>query len=207
MRRCRRRPAPRRDRSRSPRDRRIAHRPSHDARRRRGRRTRAARPQAGRAAELGYLELPVWSYVAAARFTELDATARFDVVAAPAQRAEALHLRPRADTALVLWLDDRGRKPLGPRTPADDAQDALELAVIARADLLIASSQAALETMAESLVTGCGRPRRCLGSAPGRSSPTTAARSRLGAPGPRSTAPSATRWSRSPTSSWSIPNC
>ena len=42
--------------------------------------------------------------MAAAKYAELDATVRFDVVEAPDYRGEALHLAPRPETALVVWL-------------------------------------------------------------------------------------------------------
>ncbi len=38
------------------------------------------------------------------KFAEFDATVRFDVVEAPDYRGEALHLAPRPETALVVWL-------------------------------------------------------------------------------------------------------
>ena len=106
--------------------------------------------------ELYYLEIPVWSYMAAAKFAELDSSLRFDIVEAPDYRGEALHLAPRRETALVVWLHSPlivawNCQPGYVRTPADDAWHALEMAALQRADLLLAPSQLLLDTTAELL--------------------------------------------------------
>ena len=106
--------------------------------------------------ELNYLEIPVWSFTVAAKFAELDATERFDVVETPDYRGEALHLAPRPDTALVEWLHTTlmpiwNCEPGCARTPSDDAWHALEMAALERADLLLAPSQLLLDTTSELL--------------------------------------------------------
>ena len=102
---------------------------------------------------LGYLEIPVWSYVAAAKFAELDATERFDVVETPDYRGEALHLAPRPETALIVWLHSTMKvvwdiEPDWVRNPHDDAWHSLEMAALERADLLLAPSQLLMDTTA-----------------------------------------------------------
>jgi glycosyltransferase involved in cell wall biosynthesis len=102
---------------------------------------------------LSYLEIPLWSYVAAARFAQLDASIGFDIVETPDYRGEALHLAPRAGTALIIWLHSTmmvvwNCEPGYVRTAADDAWHALEMAALERADLLLAPSQLLLETTA-----------------------------------------------------------
>ncbi len=102
---------------------------------------------------LGYLEIPIWSFVSAAKFAELDATERFDIVETPDYRGEALHLAPRPETALIVWLHSTmmvvwNCEPGYVRTPADDAWHALEMAALERADLLLAPSQLLLDTTA-----------------------------------------------------------
>jgi glycosyltransferase involved in cell wall biosynthesis len=104
-------------------------------------------------AGLGYLEIPVWSFVSAAKFAQLDASERFDIVEAPDYRGEALHLVPRPETALIVWLHSTmmvvwNCEPGYVRTPADDAWHALEMAALQRADLLLAPSELLLETTA-----------------------------------------------------------
>ncbi|HEY1713557.1 MAG TPA: glycosyltransferase [Solirubrobacteraceae bacterium] len=106
--------------------------------------------------ELNYLEIPVWSFTVAAKFAELDATERFDVVETPDYRGEALHLAPRPETALVEWLHTTlmpiwNCEPSYTRTPSDDAWHALEMAALERADLLLAPSQLLLDTTSELL--------------------------------------------------------
>lgn len=101
-------------------------------------------------AALYYLEIAVWSLVAAAKFAELDAAIGFDVVETPDYRGEALHLTPRADTALVIWLHSTmmahwNSTPGYVRSPSDDAWHALEMAALQRAELLLAPSQLMLE--------------------------------------------------------------
>ena len=103
---------------------------------------------------LHYLEIPIWSFVAAGKFAELDATVRFDIVEAPDYRGEALHLAPRPETALVVWLHSTMKvvwdvEPGYVRNPTDDAWHALEMAALERADLLLAPSQLLLDTTAD----------------------------------------------------------
>lgn len=105
---------------------------------------------------LHYLEIPIWSFVAAAKFAELDATVRFDIVEAPDYRGEALHLAPRPETALIVWLHSTMKvvwdvEPGYVRNPTDDAWHALEMAALERADLLLAPSQLLLDTTAKFL--------------------------------------------------------
>ena len=106
---------------------------------------------------LGYLEIPLWSFVSASRFAALDASIGFDVVETPDYRGEALHLAPRAQTALVVWLHStmmvvwRHCEPGYVRTPSDDAWHALEMAALERADLLLAPSPLLAQTTAELL--------------------------------------------------------
>ena len=105
---------------------------------------------------LHYLEIPIWSFVAAAKFAELDATVRFDVVEAPDYRGEALHLAPRPETALVIWLHSTMKvvwdvEPGYIPNPTDDVWHSLEMAALERADLLLAPSQLLLETTARYL--------------------------------------------------------
>ncbi len=105
---------------------------------------------------LHYLEIPIWSFVAAAKYAELDAIVRFDIVETPDYRGEALHLAPRPETALIVWLHSTmmvvwNCEPGYVRTPADDAWHALEMAALERADLLLAPSQLLLETTARFL--------------------------------------------------------
>jgi glycosyltransferase involved in cell wall biosynthesis len=105
---------------------------------------------------LYYLEIPLWSFVTAAKFAELDATVRFDVVETPDYRGEALHLVTRPETALIVWLHSTlmvawNCEPDYARTPGDDAWHALEMAALERADLLLAPSQLLLDTTAEFL--------------------------------------------------------
>jgi glycosyltransferase involved in cell wall biosynthesis len=102
---------------------------------------------------LGYLEIPVWSYVAAAKFAELDATERFDIVETPDYRGEALHLTPRPETALIVWLHSTMKvvwdiEPDWVPNPHDDAWHSLEMAALQRADLLLAPSQLLMDTTA-----------------------------------------------------------
>ncbi len=105
---------------------------------------------------LHYLEIPIWSFVAAGKFAELDATVRFDIVEAPDYRGEALHLAPRPETALVVWLHSTMKvvwdvEPGYVPNPTDDAWHALEMAALERADLLLAPSQLLLDTTAKFL--------------------------------------------------------
>jgi glycosyltransferase involved in cell wall biosynthesis len=105
---------------------------------------------------LGYLEIPVWSYVAAAKFAELDATERFDIVETPDYRGEALHLAPRPETALIVWLHSTMKvvwdiEPEWVPNPHDDVWHCLEMAALARADLLLAPSQLLMDTTARFL--------------------------------------------------------
>jgi glycosyltransferase involved in cell wall biosynthesis len=105
---------------------------------------------------LGYLEIPLWSFVVAAKFQQLDATVKFDVVETPDYRGEALHLAPRPETALIVWLHSTmmvvwNCEPGYVRTPSDDAWHALEMAALERADLLLAPSRLLLDTTAEFL--------------------------------------------------------
>ena len=102
---------------------------------------------------LHYLEIPVWSFVAAAKFAELDAIVRFDIVEAPDYRGEALHLAPRPETALVVWLHSTMKvvwnvEPGYLPNATDDAWHSLEMAALERADLLLAPSQLLLDTTA-----------------------------------------------------------
>jgi glycosyltransferase involved in cell wall biosynthesis len=115
-------------------------------------------PEPGLAVPPGlyYLEIPLWSFVTAAKFAELDANVGFDVVEAPDYRGEALHLVTRPETALIVWLHSTLRvawncDPGYVRTPADDAWHALEMSALERADLLLAPSQLLLDTTAEFL--------------------------------------------------------
>ena len=115
-----------------------------------------AEPSLGVPPGLGYLEIPLWSYVAAAKFAQLDAAVGFDVVETPDYRGEALHLSLRPQTALVVWLHSTmmvvwNCEPGYVRTPADDAWHALEMAALQRADLLLAPSQLLLDTTTEFL--------------------------------------------------------
>jgi glycosyltransferase involved in cell wall biosynthesis len=110
-------------------------------------------PGLGVPPELAYLEIPLWSFVAAARFAALDAQVRFDIVETPDYRGEALHLAPRPQTALVIWLHSTmmvvwNCEPGYVRSPGDDAWHALEMAALERADLLLAPSELLLETTA-----------------------------------------------------------
>ena len=105
---------------------------------------------------LHYLEIPIWSFVAAGKFAELDATVRFDVVEAPDYRGEALHVAPRPDTALVVWLHSTMKvvwdvEPGYVPNPTDDVWHSLEMAALERADLLLAPSQLLLDTTARYL--------------------------------------------------------
>ena len=105
---------------------------------------------------LGYLEIPVWSYVAAAKFAELDATERFDIVEAPDYRGEALHLAPRPEAALIVWLHSTMKvvwdiEPDWVPNPHDDAWHSLEMAALERADLLLAPSRLLMDTTAKFL--------------------------------------------------------
>ncbi len=108
-------------------------------------------PPLGVPGELGYLEIALWSFVAAAKFAELDATVRFDVLETPDYRGEALHLVPRPETALVVWLHSTMKvcwdcEPGYVMTPADHAWHALEMAALQRADLLLGPSQLLIDT-------------------------------------------------------------
>ena len=105
---------------------------------------------------LFYLEIPLWSFVAATKFAQLDATVRFDIVEAPDYRAEALQLAPRPETALVVWLHSPMMvawecDPDYVLTPGDRAWHALEMAAAERADLLLAPSELLRETTARYL--------------------------------------------------------
>ena len=105
---------------------------------------------------LGYLEIPVWSYVAATKFAELDATERFDIVETPDYRGEALHLAPRPETALIVWLHSTMKvvwdiEPDWIANPHDDAWHSLEMAALERADLLLAPSRLLMDTTARLL--------------------------------------------------------
>src|SRR5947209_8811703 len=89
--------------------------------------------------------------MAATKFAQLDSTVRFDVVETPDYRGEALHLAPRPETALIVWLHSTmmvawNCEPDYVRTPSDDAWHALEMAALERADLLLAPSQLLLDT-------------------------------------------------------------
>ncbi|MEA2404066.1 MAG: hypothetical protein QOE08_713, partial [Thermoleophilaceae bacterium] len=100
---------------------------------------------------LHYLEIPLWSFMVATKFAQLDETVRFDVVETPDYRGEALHLSPRPETALVAWLHSTmmvvwNCTPGYERSPTDDAWHALELAALERADLLLAPSRLVLDT-------------------------------------------------------------
>jgi glycosyltransferase involved in cell wall biosynthesis len=105
---------------------------------------------------MGYLEIPVWSYVAAAKFAELDATERFDIVETPDYRGEALHLARRPETALIVWLHSTMKvvwdiEPDWVANPHDHAWHSLEMAALERADLLLAPSQLLMDTTAKFL--------------------------------------------------------
>ena len=105
---------------------------------------------------LGYLEIPVWSFVAAAKFAELDAGVRFDVVETPDYRGEALHIDRRPETALVVWLHSTMKvvwdiEPGYVSNAHDEAWHSLEMAALARADLLLAPSRLLLDTTARYL--------------------------------------------------------
>src|SRR5947209_2839576 len=94
--------------------------------------------------------------MAATKFAQLDATVQFDVVEAPDYRGEALHLAPRPETALIVWLHSTmmvvwNCEPGYVRTPSDDAWHALEMAALQRADLLLAPSQLLLDTTTQFL--------------------------------------------------------
>ena len=115
-----------------------------------------AEPQLAAPPGLYYLEIPLWSYVAAAKFAELDAALGFDIVEAPDYRGEALHLAPRPQTGLIVWLHSTLKVAWDcqdgyTRTPADDAWHALEMAALERADLLLAPSQLLMDTTAQFL--------------------------------------------------------
>jgi glycosyltransferase involved in cell wall biosynthesis len=108
-------------------------------------------PTLGVPGPLAYLEIPVWSFVAAARFAELDATVRFDIVETPDYRGEALHLAPRPETALIVWLHSTMKvcwdcEPGYVMGPPDHAWHALEMAAMERADLLLGPSQLLIDT-------------------------------------------------------------
>ncbi len=105
---------------------------------------------------LHYLEIPIWSFVAATKYAELDATVRFDIVETPDYRGEALHLAPRPETALIVWLHSTMKvvwdiEPGYVPNPTDDTWHALEMAALERADLLLAPSQLLLDTTAKFL--------------------------------------------------------
>jgi glycosyltransferase involved in cell wall biosynthesis len=105
---------------------------------------------------LGYLEIPIWSFVAGGKFAELDASERFDIVETPDYRGEALHLAPRPETALIVWLHSTMKvvwdiEPGYVRNPHDDAWHSLEMAALERADLLLAPSRLLLDTTAQFL--------------------------------------------------------
>jgi glycosyltransferase involved in cell wall biosynthesis len=94
--------------------------------------------------------------VAAAKFAELDATERFNIVEAPDYRGEALHLAPRPETALIVWLHSTMKvvwdiEPGYVPNPHDDAWHSLEMAALERADLLLAPSRLLMDTTAEFL--------------------------------------------------------
>lgn len=113
-------------------------------------------PRLGVPAPLQYLEIPLWSFMAAAKFSELDIAYRFDVVETPDYRGEALHLAPRPQTALVIWLHSTMRvvwdiEPGYVPNPTDDAWHALEMAALERADLLLAPSELLRDTTARFL--------------------------------------------------------
>ena len=133
------------------------HRSRGGARGRRRRRPRDPRScDRGSRRGLHYLEIPIWSFVAAGKFAELDATVRFDIVETPDYRGEALHLAPRPETALVVWLHSTMKvvwdvEPGYVRNPTDDAWHALEMAALERADLLLAPSQLLMDTTAKFL--------------------------------------------------------
>ncbi|MFL5832272.1 MAG: glycosyltransferase [Solirubrobacteraceae bacterium] len=100
---------------------------------------------------LSYLEIPLWSFVAATKFAALDETVRFDIVETPDYRGEALHVTPRPDTALIVWLHSTMKvvwdcEPEYECSPTDDAWHALEMAALQRADLLLAPSQLLSDT-------------------------------------------------------------
>jgi glycosyltransferase involved in cell wall biosynthesis len=118
-------------------------------------------PRLALPAELDYVADPVWSYVSASKFTQLDATARFDVVEAPAHHAQALHLTPREQTAVIVWLRAPTIDAGDGRSPADDARRGLEIAALARADLLLATSRHELDAVGE-LMGGRMRPAELL---------------------------------------------
>lgn len=110
-------------------------------------------PRLGVPTPLHYLEIPLWSYMAATKFAELDVAYRFDVVETPDYRGEALHLAPRAETALVVWLHSTMKvvwdvEPEYVPNPTDDAWHALEMAALERADLLLAPSELLRDTTA-----------------------------------------------------------
>jgi glycosyltransferase involved in cell wall biosynthesis len=101
--------------------------------------------------QLHYLEIPLWSLMAATKYAQLDQAVGFDIVEAPDYRGEALHLQPRPETALIVWLHSTmmvvwNSTPGYERTPTDDAWHALEMAALERADLLLAPSQLLLDT-------------------------------------------------------------
>ena len=105
---------------------------------------------------LHYLEIPLWSYMAATKFAQLDASVRFDIVEAPDYRAESLQLDPRPETAMVVWLHSPLMvawecDPDYALTPGNRAWHALEMAALERADLLLAPSELLRETTARYL--------------------------------------------------------
>ncbi len=101
-------------------------------------------------ADLYWFEIGAWSLAAAAKFSELDASVGFDVVEAPDYRGEALQVRTRPDTKLVVWLHSVmatawKHNPTHVMSPADHAWHALEIQALRRADLLLAPSQLVLD--------------------------------------------------------------
>jgi glycosyltransferase involved in cell wall biosynthesis len=102
---------------------------------------------------LYYLEISGWAVVAASKFIELDAHLGFDVVETPDYRGEALHLAPRPETALIVWLHSTmmaywNATPSYTRTPGDDVWHSLEMAALERAELLLGPSQLVIDTTA-----------------------------------------------------------
>ena len=94
--------------------------------------------------DMHYLQPALWSHALSSAFAELDARYSFDVVEAPDYFGEALHLRLRPETPLVISLHGlsalllaeggAGRAP----SPGDRVFCAMELAALRRATTLSA---------------------------------------------------------------------
>ena len=102
---------------------------------------------------LYYLEISGWAVVAASKFAELDAHLGFDVVETPDYRGESLHLAPRPETALIVWLHSTmmaywNATPSYTLTPGDQVWHSLEMSALERAELLLGPSQLVIDTTA-----------------------------------------------------------